>query len=80
MLAIPPQLYMGGQYIVLLYTVAKLTHFIMPANVDFKIQILKNFLLNGIILPKATRGPQWRSLEQRDKHMSDGVSGDTIPS
>lgn len=80
MLAIPPQLYMGGQYMVLLYTVAKLTHFIMPEKVDLKIQILKIFLSNEMILPKATRGPQWRSLEQRDKHMSDGVSGDTIPS
>lgn len=58
MLAIPPQLYMGGQYMVLLYTVAKLTHFIMPEKVDLKIQILKIFLSNEMILPKATRGPQ----------------------
>ena len=43
MLAIPPQLYMGGQYMVLLYTVAKLTHFIMPAIVNVKVQILKIF-------------------------------------
>ena len=58
MLAIPPQLYMGGQYMVLLYTVAKLTHLIMPEKFDFKIQILKFFLSNEMILPKATRGPQ----------------------
>ena len=30
----------------------------MPEKVDLKIQILKIFLLNDIILPKATRGPQ----------------------
>ena len=43
MLAIPPQLYIGGQYMVLLYTVAKLTHFIMPAKVRVKVQMLEIF-------------------------------------
>ena len=52
---IPPIPDMGGQYIVLLYTVAKETHLIIPANksIDYS---ATNFLLP--FLPRATSGPQ----------------------
>lgn len=61
---------------VLLYTVAKETHLIIPEKWKYlkflnysaalKLRTLKEA---RSFLPRATSGPQWHSLEHRDKHI-----------